>query len=58
MAQPERLREYQEKTRENIRELMGWMEQVQRALPVERFRLWSEGKENFEARLDDILAAR
>jgi hypothetical protein len=25
-------------------------------LPVERVRLWSEGEENFEARLDEILA--
>ena len=25
MSQPQKLREYQEKTRENIRKLMGWM---------------------------------
>jgi len=31
---------------------------VENALPVERFRLWSEGEENFEARLDEILAVR
>jgi hypothetical protein len=52
------LREYQEKTRENIQKLMGWMRAVEEALPVERFRLWSEGEENFEARLDEILAVR
>jgi hypothetical protein len=58
MSQPNNLREYQEKTRENIRKLMGWMRAVEEALPVERFRLWSEGEENFEARLDEILAVR
>ena len=58
MSQPQNLREYQEKTRENIQKLMGWMRAVEEALPVERFRLWSEGEENFEARLDQILAVR
>jgi hypothetical protein len=58
MSQPQNLREYQEKTRENIKKLMGWMRAVEEALPVERFRLWSEGEENFEARLDEILAVR
>ncbi len=58
MARPENLREYHQKTRENIQELMGWMQAVEQALPVERYRLWSEGEENFEARLDEILAVR
>jgi hypothetical protein len=58
MSQPQNLREYQEKTRENIQKLMGWMRAVEEALPVERFRLWSEGEENFEARIDEILAVR
>jgi hypothetical protein len=58
MSQPQNLREYQEKTRENIQKLMGWMRAVEEALPVERLRLWSEGEENFEARLDEILAVR
>ncbi len=58
MSQPQNLREYQEKTRENIQKLMAWMRAVESALPVERFRLWSEGEENFEARLDEILAVR
>jgi hypothetical protein len=58
MSQPQNLREYQEKTRENIQKLMGWMRAVEGTLPVERFRLWSEGEENFEARLDEILAVR
>lgn len=56
MSQPQNLREYREKTRENIQKLMGWMRAVEDAVPVERFRLWSEGEENFEARLDQILA--
>ncbi len=58
MSQPQNLREYQEKTRENIKKLMGWMRTVEEALPVDRFRLWSEGEENFEARLDEILDLR
>jgi hypothetical protein len=58
MSQPQNLREYQEKTRENIQRLMGWMRAAEEALPVGRIRLWSEGEENFEARLDEILAVR
>lgn len=58
MSQPQNLREYQEKTRENIEKLMGWMRVVEETMPVERVRLWSEGEENFEARLDEILAVR
>jgi hypothetical protein len=49
---------YAEKTRENIQHLMNWVESISRALPVERSELWSEGEENFEARLDAILALR
>ncbi len=58
MSQPQNLREYQEKTRENIQKLMTWMRSAEEALPVGRIRLWSEGEENFEARLDEILAVR
>jgi hypothetical protein len=58
MSQPQNLREYQEKTRENIEKLMGWMRAVEETMPVERIRLWSEGEDNFEARLDEILAMR
>jgi hypothetical protein len=56
MSQPKNLREYQEKTRENVQKLMRWMGAVEKTMPVERVRLWSEGEENFEARLDEILA--
>jgi hypothetical protein len=52
------LKEYAAKTRENIQQLLRWVEAVQSALPVERSELWSEGEENFEARLDAILAQR
>jgi hypothetical protein len=52
------LKEYQAKTRENIQQLFNWVEAVERALPVERSELWSEGEENFEGRLDAILAQR
>jgi hypothetical protein len=49
-------REYAAKTRENIQQLFSWIESIERALPVERNELSSEGEENFEARLDAILA--
>jgi hypothetical protein len=58
MAWPENLERYQEKTRENIRKLLEWSRRIEQALPVERSRMWSEGEENFEARLEEILAAR
>jgi hypothetical protein len=58
MAWPENLDKYQEKTRENIRQLLDWVRRIEKALPVERTWLWSEGEENFEARLEEIVAAR
>ena len=56
MASTENLKLYHQKTRENIQKLFGWVEAVEAALPVERSELWSEGEDNFEARLDAILA--
>jgi hypothetical protein len=50
------LKEYHAKTRQNIQQLFNWVEAVEQALPVQRSELWSEGEENFEARLDAILA--
>src|ERR1700733_3314076 len=58
MAVPNNLKEYHAKPRENIQQLFSWVEAIERALPVERSELWSEGEENFEARLDAILARR
>ena len=58
MASPDNLQQYHQKTRENIQKLFGWVEAVEAALPVERSELWSEGEDNFEARLDAILAQR
>ncbi len=58
MTIPENLKQYHQKTRENIQKLFGWVEAVEAALPVERSELWSEGEDNFEARLDAILAQR
>jgi hypothetical protein len=58
MAWPENLEKYQESTRDNIRKLLDWVRRIEQAVPVERVRLWSEGEENLEARLDEILAAR
>jgi hypothetical protein len=56
MSVPANLKEYHAKTRANIQQLFSWVESVEQALPVERSRLWSEGEQNFEARLDAILA--
>jgi hypothetical protein len=58
MASTENLKLYHQKTRENIQKLFGWVEAVEAALPVKRSELWSEGEDNFEARLDAILAQR
>ena len=58
MKAGENLKEYHAKTRENIQQLFNWIEAVESALPVERSELWSEGEENFEARLDAIVARR
>jgi hypothetical protein len=56
MSEEESLREYHQKTRQNIQQLMDWVRAVEQALPVARTVLWSEGEENLEARLDEILA--
>lgn len=56
MTREEYFREYHEKTRQNIQQLLDWTRAVEQALPVERTVLWSEGEENLEARLDEILA--
>jgi hypothetical protein len=56
MTSADNLKQYHQKTRENIQRLFRWVEAVEAALPVERSELWSEGEDNFEARLDTILA--
>jgi hypothetical protein len=58
MASGGNLKEYHARTRENIQQLFAWVERIEGALPVERSELWSEGEENFEARLDAILGQR
>ena len=58
MLHEEHLHEYYERTRENIQTLLKWVRAAEQSLPIERFQLWSEGEENFEARLDEILAVR
>ena len=58
MSASANLKEYHAKTRENIQQLFNWVDSIERALPVERSTLWSEGEENFEARLDAILGQR
>jgi hypothetical protein len=58
MSVPANLKEYHAKTRANIQQLFSWVESIEQALPVERSELWSEGEENFEARLDAIQGQR
>jgi hypothetical protein len=58
MSQPQNLNAYRENTRANILKLFDWMQRAQETLPVERYHLWSEGEENFEARVEEILASR
>jgi hypothetical protein len=58
MAASNNLKEYHAKTRENIQQLFRWVDAIERALPVARTELWSEGEDNMEARLDEILAQR
>lgn len=58
MAWPENLERYHDETRKNIRKLLDWIRRIEKAVPVERVRLWSEGEENFEARIEEILAVR
>jgi len=55
---PERLREYREKTRDNIQKLLGWMQQASAAVPLERYKMWSEGEADLEATVDEILSVR
>lgn len=60
MSQPEALREYAARTRENIHRLLAWAHRVAEALPTVPqggIALRSEGEEDFEARLDAIQAA-
>jgi hypothetical protein len=56
--QPANLQLYKDKTRENIKKLFGWARRIESDLPVDRVKLWSEGEENFEARMEEIIAAR
>jgi len=58
MTHEEHLHEYYEKTRANIQMVLNWVRDVEKELPLERYHLWSEGEENLEARLDEILAVR
>jgi hypothetical protein len=58
MSQPGRLQEYRQHTKENVRKLHDWLRSMERAVPLARHLLWSEGEENFEARLDEIFAMR
>jgi hypothetical protein len=56
MTNEQHLHEYYEKKRANIQVLLNWVASAEKALPLERHLLWSEGEENLEARLDEILA--
>lgn len=56
MSQPGNLRAYHERTAENIRKLFDWMDRIEKAMPVDKILLWSEGEERLQERMEDILA--
>jgi hypothetical protein len=58
MAWPENLEKYGDLTRENIRRVRDWATLLEKAAPIEMLRMWSEGEENFEARVQEIAAVR
>jgi hypothetical protein len=58
MKKPANLQIYKDKTRENIKKLFDWSRRIETELPIERVKLWSEGEENLEARMEEIIAAR
>jgi hypothetical protein len=48
--------EAREKVRDNARRLLSWVHQMEAKLPLQRTRIWSEGEEDFEARLEESVA--
>jgi hypothetical protein len=58
MIAPDRTQECHQRTRQNIQLLFQWLRKMEGVVPLERYRMWSEGEENFEARVDEILAVR
>jgi hypothetical protein len=58
MIAPDRSQECHQRTRQNIQLMFQWLRKMENAVPLERYRMWSEGEENFEARVDEILAVR
>ena len=56
LREPRNLRGYQRFTRENVRTLYGYLQEIEKSLPVERRRLWSEGEPAFEELTEKILA--
>lgn len=47
MSREENLRQYHEKTRENIQKLDEWVRVIEKTIPCERVIFWSEGEEDF-----------
>jgi hypothetical protein len=58
MKLPANLQTYKDNTRENIKRVFDWVRRIETELPVDRVKLWSEGEENLEARMEEIIAAR
>jgi len=56
MSEPENLRAYHERIGENIRKLFDWMDRIEKAMPIDKIMLWSEGEERLQQRLEEILA--
>jgi hypothetical protein len=58
MIAPDRARQCHQRARDNIQLLFRWLRMMESIVPLERYRMWSEGEDNFEARVDQILAVR
>jgi hypothetical protein len=56
LQEPQNLHDYRRFTRENVRTLYGYLREIEKSLPVERLRLWSEGEQDFEELTEKILA--
>ena len=57
LQEPQALEAYRHHTRENIRRLYSYLQQIEKSLPTKERRLWSEGETDFARRTKQILAA-
>lgn len=56
LQEPQTLHDYRSYTRKNIRIVCGFLREIETSLPLERYRLWSEGEAGFDKLTGEILA--